>query len=342
MRLLHDTLAQFVRSPRRESQVPSVIVPPFLASRRTTSYIRQTPIDSSLEYGPSACSKPSPARAKNTVPRLSMHVAESARVFLVATALLGVTPTSVMAQARYVAPDQTTIRTSMAAMPGQVNTKVVRVENLSTVPVVVTQVMLVDCNNVGYVCGMNQMEITVEPGKRKTVLEVEPAVISRTVSFGYRFRWRHKSREAILGTLANAGDSAAAMRLAQVRSAEAGRSASARPGEAELYSHELVALGDRVAMLRADPDSVVIPVGGAITTSMLRIIAVDSSGASLGRLRASYRFSLERGPAVSLARPDSLLGLAPGRQTLTVRLPVELSAGRATPFSELRFTIIVP
>ncbi len=276
------------------------------------------------------------------MPFLPKNAAARARVAVAAAvALLGITPVFAVAQAKYVAPDQSTIRTYMEAKPGQANTKVVRVENLSTVPIVVTQVVLVNCNNVGYVCGMNEMETTIEPGKRKTVLEVEPAVISRAVSFGYRFQWRHKSREAILGTLANAGDSAAALRLAQVQSAEAARAASARPGEAELYSRGLVAFGGKVALLRADPDTVVIPVGSAITTSMLRIIAVDSSGESLGRLRSSFRFSLERGPAVSLARPDSLLGLAPGRQTLTVRLPAELSAGRATPFSDVRFTIIV-
>ncbi len=271
-----------------------------------------------------------------------MPIAMRKTTTVVAAALLCISPLSASSQDRYVAPSNTTIRTTMEAKPGQGNTKVIRIENLSTVPIVVTQVVLGSCSNVGYVCGLNEMETTVEPGKRKTVLEVEPAVDSRAVSFSYRFQWRHKTQEAILSTLASGGDSAAASRLARVRVAEAARAASARAGEAELSSRALDSLGEKVAMLRADPDSVVIPVGSAITTGMLRIIAVDSSGRSLGRVRSSYQFSLERGPAVSLARPDSVLGLAPGRQTLTIRMPAALSAGRATPFGELRFTVIVP
>ena len=271
-----------------------------------------------------------------------MHLATRSRVAVAVAALLAATPVCATAQARYVAPDETTIRSTMEAVPGRANSKVVRIQNLSTVPIVVTQVVLINCNNVEFVCGMNKMESTIEPGKRKTVLKVEPAVESRAVSFSYRFQWRHKSMEAILGTLASAGDSAAAMRLAQVQSAEAARAASARSGETELYAHELLALGDKVATLRADPDSVVVPVGSAITTNMLRIVAVDSKGKSLGRLRSSYGFSLERGTAVTITRPDSIIGQVPGRQILTVRLPAELSAGRATPFAEVRFTLVVP
>lgn len=269
------------------------------------------------------------------------RVLARARMFTTFVTVCALTPLGAEAQAKYVAPDQKTIRTFLEAMPGQANTKVVRIENLSTVPIIITQVVLNNCTNVGFVCGMNAMETTVEPGKRKTVLEVEPAIASRAVSFGYRFQWRHKSTEAILGTLAEAGDSAAAERLARLQSAEAARAATARPGESELQASALIALGGKVAMLRADPDSVVVPVGSAITVNRLRIVAVDSSGQSLGRLRVSHRFSLERGPAVSLARPDSVLGLAPGRQVLTIQLPAELSAGRAEPFGEVRFTIIV-
>ncbi len=285
---------------------------------------------------------PSPSVAPTVASRFAIHSTARAQVVLAAAfALLGVTPAFAMAQDRYVAPDNNTVRTFLESARGQVNTRIVRVENLSTVPIVVTQVVLLNCNNVGYVCGTNDMETTIEPGKRKTVLEVEPGVISRAVSFSYRFRWRHKNKEAILGTLATGGDSAAALRLEQIRISEAARAVSSRPGEAELSSPELVARGAEVAMLRADPDTVVIPVGGAITTNMLRIIAVDSSGQSLGRVRMSYGFTLERGPAVSIARPDSVLGRAPGRQVLTLRFPPSLSAGRSTPFNEVLFTIIV-
>lgn len=275
------------------------------------------------------------------MPRLSKHSVTWARLAIAAATLLCTTPTRATAQAKYVSPDQRTVRTFLEPKPGQLNTKVVRVENLSTVPIVVTEVVLMNCNNVGMMCGLNEMETTVEPGRRKTVLEVEPAVFTRAVTFGYRFKWRQKTREAILGTLASAGDSAATLRLAQMQRAEAARTASARPGEVVLYADELVALGNQVATLRADPDSVVIPVGGASTVNTLRIIAVDSSGRSLGRLRTAYRFYFEPGPAASLARPDSLLGLSPGRQTLTMRLPEALSVGRTTPFDGVRFTIIV-
>jgi hypothetical protein len=273
------------------------------------------------------------------MPRLSKHSVTWARLVLAAATVLCTTPTRATAQAKYVSPDQRTVRTFLEAKPGELNTKVVRVENLSTVPIVVTQVVLMNCNNVGLVCGLNEMETTVEPGRRKTVLEVEPAAVTRAVTFGYRFQWRHKSKEAILGTLASAGDSGAAQRLAQVQRAEAAR--AARPGERLLYADELVALGHQVAALRADPDTVVLAVGGASTVNAMRIIAVDSSGRSLGRVRTGYRFSLERGPAVLLARPDSLLGVSPGRQSLVMRLPEALSVGRTTPFDGVRFTIIV-
>jgi hypothetical protein len=261
---------------------------------------------------------------------------------LLSALLLTLSAAPALAQPAYVAPDNRTVRTFLEGKPGQVNMKVVRVENLSTVPIVVTQVVLLNCSNVSYVCGENAMEVTVDPGKRKTVLEVEAANISQPVNFSYRFRWRHKTRDAVLGALASGGDSAAAERLARMQRVETEFAATSREGEKSLSSQDVMALGDRIAALVADPDSIRIPAGGAITTTMLRIIAVDSAGASLGRLRASFGYSLTRGPAVSVARGDSLLGVATGRQVLTVRFAPALSAGRTTPFGELRFTLIVP
>lgn len=77
-------------------------------------------------------------------------------------------------------------------------------------PIVVAHVVLYKCNNVGFMCGENKMETTVEPGKRKVVLEVEPGSSSRPINFSYRYQWRHKSRDAVLSALASGGDSAAA------------------------------------------------------------------------------------------------------------------------------------
>lgn len=107
-----------------------------------------------------------------------------------------------------------------------------------------------------------------------------------------------------------------------------------------MLHNDLVALGPLVT-LRADPDTIIVPVGGTVFPNQLRIVAVNGDGRTVGRMRVVSAYSLQEGVALTLIRPDSIRALAVGRQMVRVEFNPALSAGRATPFPPLTFTIIV-
>ncbi|MES2523178.1 MAG: hypothetical protein V4617_10795 [Gemmatimonadota bacterium] len=232
------------------------------------------------------------------------------------------------------------LETVIEDAPGRKNVLLVRMENQGPVPIIVTEVTLTHCINVLLLCGPHKKEHTIAPKRRKTLLEIEPGDERTRPSFRYSYQARSASQTATLGALADAGDSSAARRLSQINHADSAFAAGALSGDRTLSSNELIALGSLIT-LRADPDTIVLPVGGTAFPGQFRVVAVNGDGRTVGRLRAPYQFSLQGGRAVTFVRPDTLRAIAPGRQTFTMRFNPALSASRATPFPDVMFTIIV-
>jgi hypothetical protein len=89
----------------------------------------------------------------------------------------------------YVAPTSNSIdATTEMSYSGEGH--VVVVTNRSTVPIVVTGVSLVSCENIKNRCDEGtRMKVRVAPGQRKTVLNVRPENPNRAHGFRFTFAW---------------------------------------------------------------------------------------------------------------------------------------------------------
>lgn len=109
----------------------------------------------------------------------------------------------------------------------------------------------------------------------------------------------------------------------------------------ELTPPQTAAIAPRVARILLLPDSITIAPGEAYSYEQLRVVAVDSAGTALGRLRV-YDVSLDPG-AAQLIGARQLRGVHPGQGELWVMFPQALwSGGGDIPRVPLHITVRAP
>lgn len=114
------------------------------------------------------------------------------------------------------------------------------------------------------------------------------------------------------------------------------------PAIAELTPEMTATIAPRVARLRLVPDSIVLAPGEVYSYSDLQVVALDSAGAVLGRLRV-YDAGMEPGAAAMIGGRQ-LRGVHPGSSDLTVRFPRALWSGGGDPPApaQLHVTVRLP
>lgn len=224
------------------------------------------------------------------------------------------------AETRYVAPTSETIFTETEMSASSVPGHVVWVINRSTVPIIVYSYQLVDCENVKEFCGPKRINVKVRASGRAVIARI----FAKNEIDGFRYRLRFGYRTdssdvAALRVLAGAGNAGAQERLDATR--EAAAESRRVVGAADVYLDEsaVAALGDRIASIRTEPDSITIRDGRAFLLREVRLVALDSSGNLLGRVLGGVRWSYP-GTQILMNHADTLLALMPGRTSITFRL----------------------
>jgi hypothetical protein len=246
---------------------------------------------------------------------------------------------STATQRAYVAPTNETITTTTDQGIGDTRSHVIYVVNASTVPVIVFGVGLRNCENVKQQCNARTANIRVAAGTRSVVMRVEPDNQQRGFTYNFNYSWRADSsaRTASLKALAEAGDTAAGRRLAQIARQDSIRRLD--KGYQELTPDGFVALRDKAASMRAVPESLVLAPGERASLDRIQIVLVDKQGLILGRTRMLNSRWPGQG-AVQLT-PDGLLGVRPGRASVHYSLADQAQALIATPINEVEVPIIV-
>jgi hypothetical protein len=243
-------------------------------------------------------------------------------------------------QRAYVAPTPDTVFTTaeeMTATPGQL----IYAENRSSVPVTVYSFTLRECQNVKQQCAVRAMNLHIDPGSRAQLGRVEPSNPQNAFGFRYSFAWRtDSSTTAALGALAQTGDASAQQRLDAMRRAEARRRTEVGAQDLDLTAAELTAFGDKAALLRPVPDSVVLNVGARVSLDTVRVLLIGTSAELLGRVR-TLQWRVSSSGAITLVQPDTLVARAPGRTVLQLKLPDELLPSQTPLHAPILVPIIV-
>ncbi len=224
------------------------------------------------------------------------------------------------AETRYVAPTSESIITQTDMSASSIPGHVIWVINHSTVPIIVYSYQLVDCENVKEFCGPKRINVKVRPAGRAVIARVFAK--NADDGFGYRLRFGYRtdsSDVAALRVLAGAGNANAQERLDATREAAAASRRMVGAADVYLYEADVIALGARLAAIKAEPDSLIIREGRASLLRDVRIMAVDSAGNLLGRLAGGTRWSYP-GTMSLMNRADTLLALTPGRTVITFTL----------------------
>ena len=253
----------------------------------------------------------------------------------VSSALAAATAGAQARTTRYVAPTDETVTTQVEEGYGSTPSHVIWIRNASSVPIQVYSVTLRDCENVKQDCAPYPLRLVVRPGAREVLRRVQPRNPDAGFGFRYTFGWRaDSSAVAALRTLADNGSVTAQQQLAAHDAEAAERRATVGSHDQMLGQDEIAALGARVAGLRLEPDSVVVHVGQLFLVHQVRLLAVDSAGAVLGRVRA-YNWRVAQGVVTMLS--DTVVAQRVGRTTADFRL-----APPAAPLSAHLPIVVVP
>ena len=99
----------------------------------------------------------------------------------------------------YVAPSDSTIE-ALTEMSAGGEAQVIVVTNHSTVPIVVTGVSLVSCENIKNRCNeATRMKVKLAPGQRRTVLTVRPENPQRAHGFRFTWTWSAEGTDPLAG-----------------------------------------------------------------------------------------------------------------------------------------------
>ena len=173
------------------------------------------------------------------------------------------------------------------------------------------------------------------------LVRVEPANAQRSYNFRYSFGWRaDSSTTAALGALANAGDSSARLQLEAIAREDARRRGAVGAVDLDLTASEIAQFNDRASALRARPDSLVIPIGRRVSLDTVRVLLIGAQGETLGRVRA-LQWRVSGSPAITVVRPDTVVGVADGRTTLQLKLPDDVLPAKPALHAPLEVPIVV-
>lgn len=244
-----------------------------------------------------------------------------------------ITPSLMTAQKRFVAPTDRTVFVEYEEGYGSTPMHIAFINNLSSVQIVVYSVTLRDCENVKQSCNPQKVNIRVPAGRRAVLRRVEPRSPNAGFRFAVSYGWRPDSTDPdALRFLAESGSGVAQAQL-QAREAAAERQAATVGRHDEwLDATRLAALGDSVATLHAEPDSVVLRVGQLFVVHDVRVMARAADGAILGRV-GWYRWRVQ--PGIVTVSADSVVAQAPGRGE------VEFQLTPPAPARTAKFAVIV-
>ena len=88
----------------------------------------------------------------------------------------------------FVAPSNETIETGTEMSFGG-DGQIVYVYNHSSVPIVVTGLQLIDCENIKNSCDVQRLRVQVPAGQRTTLATVKPENPNRPYSFRFHYSW---------------------------------------------------------------------------------------------------------------------------------------------------------
>lgn len=241
------------------------------------------------------------------------------------------------ASARYVAPTNETIYTSTEMSAGSTPGHVIYVHNRSSVPILVYSAALRDCENVRGSCSPQRLNVKVRPAGREVILRIYARNPDQGFSYRMSFGWRADSAStAALRVLADAGSNDATERLrAQQKYLEEQRQ-TVGAGDVFLDRDAIATLGDRIAGLRTEPESLVVKEGVVFLLREVRLMALDSAGNRLGRIAGGLTWRLP-GTLVIMNRADTIMASMPGRAEVLFRL-----APPAKPLEAIFPIIVVP
>lgn len=242
-------------------------------------------------------------------------------------------PSIVAAQKRFVAPTDRTVFLEYEEGYGSTPMQIAYISNMSSVQIVVYSVTLRDCENVKQSCNPQKVNIRVPAGRRAVLKRVEPRSPNAGFRFAMSYGWRPDSTDPdALRFLAESGSGAAQAQLQTREAAMAERQATVGRHDEWLDATRLAALGDSVASLRAEPDSVVLRVGQLFVVHDVRVMARAADGAVLGRV-GWYQWRVP--PGIVSVSADSVVAQAPGR------VEVEFQLTPPAPAHTAKFAVIV-
>ncbi len=253
-----------------------------------------------------------------------------------AIALLLVPPAGAQGKTkRYVAPTDATVFSEIEEGYGDTPVRLVYVHNNSSVAITVYSMALRDCENIRQNCSPRKLNLKIQPGSRSQLTRVEAKNPTMSTRFAISFGWRADSAAiAALQLLASAGSGEAQQQLASRAQAEAERRAVVGAGDVMLDQGAIDQLGIAIVGVRVEPDSIALPVGGQFLVRRVRVMAVDSTGAPLGRIVA-LRWRYPGG--VLRHAGDTLTALQPGRSNVEFT-----TTTTATPYTAILRVIVTP
>lgn len=243
-------------------------------------------------------------------------------------------PTVADAQKRFVAPTDQSVFLDYEEGYGSTPVQIAYIHNVSSVQIVIYSVTLRDCENVKQSCYPQKVNVKVPAGSRVVLKRIEPRRPDASFRFSMSYGWRADSSDAeALRFLAAEGGSRAAKAQLDVREAAvAEQRATVGSHDEWLTASRLAELGDQVASLRAEPDSVVLRVGQQFAVSQVRVMARAADGSLLGRVGA-YQWRVPTG--IVLVKADSIVARAPGRVEVEFKLVLPAPARTA------KFAVVV-
>jgi hypothetical protein len=227
----------------------------------------------------------------------------SAMPLTVAALVLGSAPASAQSQpAKYVAPSNETVTTTTLLLQkfGGSPFKEIRVQNASSVPIVVYSLTLLNCVNIRQDCDEPAaVSVRVAPGTHELLYRVEPCDAQVNFSFRYTMEWR--------------ADTAGVTAPSGIGAANSGQ----------------------IARLRVEPESLFMHVGQRLALhQQVRVIGLDLQGNIVGPVQ-SYNVQFATSPVATI-NADTVIAQSVGRAMigfhvtslappLTVTLPIIVS-----------------
>ena len=223
----------------------------------------------------------------------------------------------------YVAPTNDNVLSSTDVRPGSPPTYVITVTNGSSVPIVVWNTSIYNCENVRDSCLPKNTNIRIPAFGSATVARIEPENTRLGLTYRFRYSWRPEQSPG----------SAAVTALAGV---DPKLSAVLR----ELRPADFRTLGQQIAKIRPDPESLFIRPGERAEFDLRRVIVLDARDSILGftrmvNLRTSGDAALQIVPAGS---SGVVTARGPARGKVYYSLPAEMQTiiGRAVPDAEMQ------